>query len=67
MFSAMVGILNGSLAIWIFFVLVYSILCVYISFKIYFVSYVLDGFIQFKNSLTERGFRRETFVPIRKG
>ncbi|RZC40785.1 Sid-1-related A [Asbolus verrucosus] len=65
-FLAMVGILNGTLGVWIFFVVVYSLLCAYISFKIYFISFVFDGFKQFKESLWAPGNKVEAIAPIKK-
>lgn len=65
-FLAMIGILNGSLAIWIIFTLMYSILCIYLSFKVYFFGYVIEGIKQFKSEVDEDGFALETLAPIRK-
>ncbi|KAJ8945172.1 hypothetical protein NQ318_001638 [Aromia moschata] len=65
-FMAMVGILNGSLAIWIIFVVCYTVLCIVLSFKIYFMNYVLDGLKQFKTDIVRKGFCSDAFKPIRK-
>ncbi|NP_001099012.1 Sid-1-related A precursor [Tribolium castaneum] len=64
-FLAMIGILNGSLTVWIVFVVIYSLLCAYISFKIYFISFVFDGFKQLKQSLKSSN-KVEAIAPIRK-
>ncbi|KAJ8978689.1 hypothetical protein NQ317_004217 [Molorchus minor] len=65
-FVAMIGILDGSLAIWIIFILAYIILCAVLSFKIYFVNYVLYGVKQLKENYENHGFRNDMLVPIRK-
>lgn len=64
-FLAMLGILNGSLSVWIVFVVIYSLLCAYISFKIYFISFVFDGFKQLKRSFQSSN-TVEAIAPIRK-
>ncbi|KAF7272265.1 hypothetical protein GWI33_014926 [Rhynchophorus ferrugineus] len=66
-FIAMIGILDGTLFIWIFFIVAYSILIVLLSFKIYYVNYVINGMKQFYKSYKEIGFAMETFSPLRKG
>lgn len=63
----MVGILNGSMVIWIIFAISYTVLCIAVSFKIYFLNYVLEGFLQLKNNINERGLCSDAFKPIRKG
>ncbi|XP_044754541.1 SID1 transmembrane family member 1-like isoform X2 [Coccinella septempunctata] len=65
-FLATIGILTGSLSVWIIFVIGYSILCFYISFKIYFLSFVLQGLYKFRDDLSKNGFGRETFSPVKK-
>ncbi|KAJ8978688.1 hypothetical protein NQ317_004216 [Molorchus minor] len=65
-FLATVGILNGSLAIWVIFAVCYTILCVTISFKIYFMNYVLEGISQLRSGVKRKGVCKETFIPIRK-
>jgi hypothetical protein len=65
-FLAMVGILNSTLSVWIVFVVIYSVLCVYISFKIYFVSFVFDGFKQLKKTFTSSDNKVEAIAPIKK-
>lgn len=62
----MIGILNGTLTVWIVFVVIYSLLCVYISFKIYFISFVFDGFKQLKDNIQNSEDKVEAIVPIRK-
>ncbi|KAF2898206.1 hypothetical protein ILUMI_07968 [Ignelater luminosus] len=42
-FAAMVGILNGHITFWIIFIIFYIVLCIYVSFNIYFLSYVKRG------------------------
>lgn len=65
-FLAMIGILNGNLAIWVIFVVCYTLLVVGLSFKIYFLNYVIDGLEQFKNCINDHGFCFESLKPIRK-
>ncbi|CAG9828914.1 unnamed protein product [Diabrotica balteata] len=65
-FMAMIGILNGNLAIWIIFVVCYTLLCLFLSLKIYFLNYVVDGLNQFRNSITKKGFTQHALKPIRK-
>lgn len=65
-FLAMLGILKGTLAIWIIFVLCYSLLCIYLSFKIYFFSYILEGFKQLQNDYYDVSVKFKIFEPIRK-
>ncbi|XP_045475522.1 SID1 transmembrane family member 1-like isoform X2 [Harmonia axyridis] len=65
-FLATMGILNGSLTIWIIFFIGYTSLCFYISFKIYFLSFVIQGLYKFRDDLSKNGFGRETFSPIKK-
>ncbi|CAG9819072.1 unnamed protein product [Phaedon cochleariae] len=65
-FMAMIGILNGSLAIWIIFIVFYSALVVILSFKIYFLNFVLDGLKQLKRDIQKKGIGVDTFNPIRK-
>ncbi|CAH1102698.1 unnamed protein product [Psylliodes chrysocephalus] len=62
----MIGILNGNLAIWVIFVVCYTLLVVGLSFKIYFLNYVIDGLEQFKNCINDHGFCFESLKPIRK-
>ncbi|KAF5303797.1 hypothetical protein FQR65_LT08133 [Abscondita terminalis] len=42
-FAAMVGVLNGHIALWIVFIIVYIVFCAYVSCNIYFISYVKKG------------------------
>ncbi|XP_056636310.1 SID1 transmembrane family member 1-like isoform X1 [Diorhabda sublineata] len=66
-FMAMIGILNGNLVIWITFVVCYSFLCIFLSLKIYYLNYVIDGLRQLKKNLSNSGITiRECFRPIRK-
>lgn len=62
----MVGILNGSLWIWILFIIAYVFFCIYLSFKIYFLSYVVAGIKKFKNDLACNGFCKSTLAPVKK-
>lgn len=66
-FLAMIGILNGSLSVWIMFAVAYSLLCVYISFKIYYLSFIFDGFKKLKEDIMNDGLTAETFAPVKKG
>ncbi|KAL3268177.1 hypothetical protein HHI36_007304 [Cryptolaemus montrouzieri] len=65
-FMASIGILNGGLAVWLAFVVGYTMLCFYISFKIYFLSFVLEGFYKFRNEILKSGFAKESFEPVKK-
>nr|CAH7721468.1 unnamed protein product [Callosobruchus chinensis] len=65
-FMATVGILNGSLSIWVAFVVGYSALCVAVSLKIYYLNYVLDGLRQCKEIIQEKGISSNAFMPVRK-
>lgn len=65
-FSAMIGILNGHLWIWMLFVVLYVCFCVYLSFKIYFFSYVLAGCRKLKDDFKKLGLCKETFAPVKK-
>lgn len=66
-FMAMVGILNGNLAVWIIFVICYSFLCIFLSLKIYYLNYVIDGLRQLKDNFSNKGITaRECFRPIRR-
>ncbi|KAJ8920109.1 hypothetical protein NQ315_011765 [Exocentrus adspersus] len=68
-FLAMVGILNGSLVVWVVFAFCYTVLCVVVSLKIYFFNYAVDGVKQLWKDL-QGGVQRRvciTFVPIRRG
>lgn len=66
-FCAMIGILNGQLWIWILFLVIYVGFCIYLSFKIYFFTYVWAGFTKFKDDFKKLGCCKETFAPVRKG
>jgi hypothetical protein len=59
--------LKDTLGVWIVFVVIYSFLCVYISFKIYFVSFVFDGFKQLKKTFTSSDNKVEAIASIKKG
>lgn len=63
----MIGILNGSIVIWIVFSLSYTALCVAISFKIYFMNYVVEGLLRVKENIKNQGFCSNAFIPIRRG
>ncbi|CAG9856719.1 unnamed protein product [Phyllotreta striolata] len=65
-FMAMIGILNGDLVIWITFVICYSILVVILSFKIYFLNYVIIGLNEFRTTLTNGESISKAIMPIRK-
>ncbi|CAH0555525.1 unnamed protein product [Brassicogethes aeneus] len=66
-FFAMVGILNGTLTIWIIFVITYGCICLYLSFKVYFFSYILEGVKKFRTDITELGYTVDTLIPIKRG
>jgi hypothetical protein len=57
---------ESTLGVWVVFVVIYSFLCVYISFKIYFVSFVFDGFKQLKKTFTSSDNKVEAIAPIKK-
>ncbi|KAK4875464.1 hypothetical protein RN001_011886 [Aquatica leii] len=42
-FAAMVGVLNGHISLWITFIVLYIVFCLYVSCNIYFISYVKIG------------------------
>jgi len=62
----MVGILNGSVTIWIVFLVLYASLIVILSLKIYYLNFVLYGLKQFYNSYQKAGLCKETVSPIKK-
>lgn len=62
----MVGILDGSSAIWIVFLVLYATLIVVLSLKIYYLNFVIYGVKQFYNTYQNAGFSKETVTPIKK-
>lgn len=65
-FCATIGILNGQLWIWILFLVAYVCFSIYLSFKIYFFSYVWAGITKFKDDLTKLGCSVKVFAPVKK-
>lgn len=63
----MLGILTNSTAIMVIFIVSYLILCLFISFKIYFFGYVISGFLHFIEVYKERTNLRSALTPVRKG
>lgn len=63
----MVGILNGTLFIWVVFFIGYAALIIILSLKIYYLNFVIYGIHQFQMSYQASGFCKEIFVPLRKG
>lgn len=66
-FIAMIGILDGTLFIWVLFIVSYSILIILLSLKIYYVNYVVSGAKQFYIFYKNQGLCIETVSPLRKG
>uniref|UniRef100_V5G0U6 SID1 transmembrane family member 1 n=2 Tax=Anoplophora glabripennis TaxID=217634 RepID=V5G0U6_ANOGL len=66
-FLAMLGILNGGLAIWVVFAVSYTALCIVLSFKIYFLNYVVNGVKELHREIKTRGYSTDVFLPIRRG
>ncbi|XP_022917661.2 SID1 transmembrane family member 1-like [Onthophagus taurus] len=66
-FLAMLGILTNSTAIMIIFVISYLFLCIFLSFKIYFMGYVIKGIMQEIELLKNKNAVVEALTPIRKG
>ncbi|KAK5644970.1 hypothetical protein RI129_006270 [Pyrocoelia pectoralis] len=65
-FSAMLGVLNGHLALWIVFILIYISFCLYVSFNIYFISYVKEGLTSVYDEWNEDRDVRKALEPRRK-
>lgn len=65
-FMAMIGILNNNFTIWIVFVVNYTCLCFYISFKIYFLGFVFNRFSDLKKEVVKNMFNKEMFIPVKK-
>ncbi|KAG5866897.1 hypothetical protein JTB14_037848 [Gonioctena quinquepunctata] len=65
-FIAMIGILKGDWAIWIIFVISYTSLCIVVSFKIYFLNYVMDALKDLKEIVRVNGFCSDIWRPIRR-
>ncbi|XP_066157287.1 SID1 transmembrane family member 1-like [Euwallacea fornicatus] len=65
-FIAMMGILDGSLVIWVIFLVGYFVLILILSLKIYYLNFAVDGMKQFYNCIQKSGFCKETFVPLKK-
>ncbi|XP_066249476.1 SID1 transmembrane family member 2-like [Euwallacea similis] len=65
-FIAMVGILDGSLLIWVIFLVGYFVLIVILSLKIYYLNFAVEGIKQFYHSMQKSGFCKDTFFPLKK-
>ncbi|KAF5273976.1 hypothetical protein FQA39_LY01092 [Lamprigera yunnana] len=65
-FAAMVGVLNGHIALWITFIIVYIVFCVYVSCNIYFVSYIKKGLLSVYRDWNEDRDLRKTLGPKKK-
>ncbi|KAL3274294.1 hypothetical protein HHI36_015699 [Cryptolaemus montrouzieri] len=65
-FVAMIGILHGYFFIWLAFFLGYIVLCIYLSFKIYFLGYILEGFKRVEGQIHERGINKHALTPNKK-
>ncbi|XP_045477539.1 SID1 transmembrane family member 1-like isoform X2 [Harmonia axyridis] len=65
-FVAMIGILHGHILIWLAFYIGYIALCMYVSFKIYFLGYVFQGFKKVEEEIHQTGFTKRTFMPNKK-
>lgn len=63
----MIGILNGNLWIWILFVVAYVCFGIYLSFKIYFFSFVLAGLKKLRDDIVNFGFSTQAFAPVKRG
>ncbi|KAK9881818.1 hypothetical protein WA026_017331 [Henosepilachna vigintioctopunctata] len=63
---ATLGIMNGTLTVWLIFIFGYSLMCLYISFKIYYLSYILKGFNKLRQDISKLGFASEVFIPVKK-
>lgn len=66
-FSAMIGILHSHFLIWLSFYVGYIALCMYLSFKIYFLGFVLHGFKKVEKEIHQTGLTKKTFTPNKKG
>ncbi|XP_018334625.1 SID1 transmembrane family member 2 isoform X2 [Agrilus planipennis] len=67
-FMATIGIVDGSLSIWILFMVSYIIFCVYLSFNAYFLSYVRHGLMSvFKDCTKPHDRFFNVFKPRRRG
>ncbi|XP_018334624.1 SID1 transmembrane family member 2 isoform X1 [Agrilus planipennis] len=66
-FMATIGIVDGSLSIWILFMVSYIIFCVYLSFNAYFLSYVRHGLMSvFKDCTKPHDRFFNVFKPRRR-
>ncbi|XP_044759074.1 SID1 transmembrane family member 1-like isoform X2 [Coccinella septempunctata] len=65
-FVAMIGILHSHFLIWLSFYVGYIGLCLYLSFKIYFLSYVIQGFKKVEEEIHLTGLTKKTFTPNKK-
>ncbi|KAL1492112.1 hypothetical protein ABEB36_012602 [Hypothenemus hampei] len=65
-FLAMVGILSGTLEVWIIFLLGYATLIIILSFKIYYFNFVMFGFKKLYDQYKDKGVCKEIFTPIKR-
>ncbi|KAK9887856.1 hypothetical protein WA026_000164 [Henosepilachna vigintioctopunctata] len=65
-FVAMIGILHSYFFIWLLFYIGYIGLCIYLSFKIYFISYILEGFKKVEENICENGLTKNSLKPNKK-
>lgn len=65
-FSAMLGVLNGHIALWIVFIIIYISFCFYVSFNIYFISYVRKGLTSVYDEWQEDRDVKKALEPRRK-
>lgn len=63
----MLGILDGSLVVWVIFAISYILLCIALSFKIYFFNYVVNGLKELQREIQLRGYTTNVLYPIRRG
>lgn len=63
----MVGVLNGHISLWIIFIIFYIFLCIYVSFNIYFLSYVKRGVQGVVDEWTTDHDVLKAIEPKRKG
>lgn len=62
----MVGILDGSVVIWIVFLVLYASLIVILSLKIYYLNFVIYGVKRLYHSYQMAGLCKKTVTPIKK-
>lgn len=62
----MVGILDGHLWIWIVLIILYSVLCIFLAVKIYFINESRRGLAMILETKTNGGWI-QALTPLRKG